>query len=34
MDLVVAGAAMSWESKAVKKEVDCERAGIVVFRIP
>jgi len=34
LELVVAAAAVSGESKQVKKEVDAERAGIVVFRIP
>lgn len=33
VELVVAAAAQSWDSKAVLKEVDLERAGIVVFRI-
>ena len=32
--LVVAGAIRSGESKAVKKDVDVERAGIAMFRIP
>jgi len=32
--LIVIGAINSKESKEVKKEVDLERAGIVMFRIP
>lgn len=34
LELVVASAAQSWDSKAARKDVDIERAGIVVFRIP
>lgn len=34
MELVVASAAQSWDSKAVKKDVDFDRAGIVIFRMP
>jgi hypothetical protein len=34
LELVVAASVVSGDSKQVKKEVDAERAGIVVFRIP
>jgi hypothetical protein len=32
--LLVAGAARSGESKAVRKDVDKERSGIAMWRIP
>jgi hypothetical protein len=34
LELVVASAAQSFDSKSVKKDVDLDRAGIVIFRIP
>lgn len=34
LELVVAAAAQSFDSKQVKKNVDLDRAGIVIFRMP
>ena len=34
LELVVASAAQSFDSKPVKKDVNLDRAGIVIFRIP
>jgi len=34
LELVVASAAQSFDSKPVKKDMELDRAGIVIFRIP
>ncbi|KZT33170.1 hypothetical protein SISSUDRAFT_1054563 [Sistotremastrum suecicum HHB10207 ss-3] len=34
IEVLVAGAVRSWDSKAVKEDVDLDRAGIAIFRIP